>query len=371
MQNKTKELIGKLKKVCVNKKSGKWLCVWVCVLALVVAGCFSLTGCGSAEKLYLFNYGDYIDPAVYELFYEETGIQVIYDEYAAPEDMYAKFTSGAAAYDLICTSDYMMEKLIREERLAKIDFANIPNFANISETQKEASRAFDPELQYTVPHFWGTLGILYNTDKVTAEAVKSWDVLFDGSHAGSIIMPNSERDAFFVALTQLGYEANTTDEAQLRAAADLLKTQKKDVQAYLLDEAARVKIEAENADLAVIYNGEAYLAFENNDKLAFAIPEEGTCVWLDSFAIPKEAANPAYAEKFLDFLCREDIAAMNFEYIYYSTPNQAVLDSLDAEVLAEEAIFPDAGIHEKATVLKYLGAEVEQLYSQLWKNVKS
>ena len=352
-------------------KNGKRLMAAVCALLLLVMGCASLTGCSSAEKLYLFNYGDYIDPQVYDLFYEETGIRVVYDEYAAPEDMYAKFISGSAAYDLICSSDYMLEKLIREDRLTPVNFANVPNFANISQTQLEAAKAFDPEQKYTVPHFWGTLGILYNTKKVTAEEVKSWDVLFDGSHAGSIIMPNSERDAFYVALTKLGYDANTTDETQLREASALLKQQKADVQAYLLDEAARVKIEAENADLAVIYNGEAYLAFENNEDLAFAIPEEGTCVWMDAFAIPKDAPNAAYAEKFLDFLCREDIAAMNFEYIYYSTPNQAVIDGLDAEVLAEEAIFPDASIHEKATVLKYLGAEVEKLYSELWKNVKS
>lgn len=360
-----------MKKTGFVRNIRKRMVAGVCATAVMLFLCGAFTGCGGGEKLYLFNYGDYIDPQVYDLFYEETGIRVVYDEYAAPEDMYAKFVSGSAQYDLICSSDYMLEKLIREERLAPIDFTQVPNFANISENQKEASRAFDPELKYTVPHFWGTLGILYNTEKVTAEEVKSWDVLFDGSHAGSIVMPNSERDAFFVALTHLGYDANTTDETQLQAAADLLKGQKKDVQAYLLDEAARVKIEAENADLAVIYNGEAYLAFENNDKLAYAIPEEGTCVWLDAFAIPKNAPNAAYAEKFLDFLCREDVAAMNFEYIYYSTPNQAVIDGLDAEVLAETAIFPDPAIHEKATVLKYLGAEVEQLYSQLWKNVKS
>lgn len=360
-----------MKKTVRNGKIGKRVLTVFCAAVLATMGCASLSGCSSPEKLYLFNYGDYIDPEVYDLFREETGIEVVYDEYAAPEDMYAKFTSGSAAYDLICTSDYMLEKLIREERLAAVNWDNVPNFANISQTQLESAKAFDPELKYTVPHFWGTVGILYNTKKVTAEEVKSWNVLFDGSHAGNIIMPNSERDAFFVALTQLKYDANTTDEAKLRAASDLLKKQKGDVQAYLLDEAARVKVEAENADLAVIYNGEAYLAFENNPDLAYAIPEEGTCVWMDAFAIPKDAPNAAYAEKFLDFLCRADIAAMNFEYIYYSTPNQAVMDALDAEVLAEKAIFPDASIHEKATVLKYLGAETEALYSELWKNVKS
>lgn len=339
-------------------------------LTLVVLP-LSLSGCASSETLYLFNYGDYIDPEVYELFEKEHGIRVVYDEYAAPEDMYAKFTSGSAKYDLICTSDYMLQKLINEDLLAEIDFDNIENFSNISQNQLDATKSFDPDLKYTVPHFWGTLGILYNTETVKAEDIKSWDVVFSGKYKEKIIMPNSERDAFFVALTKLGYDANTTDKKQLEAAADLLRKQKGDVQAYLLDEAARVKVESGNADMAVIYNGEAYLAFENNDKLAFAIPEEGTCMWLDSFAIPKDAEHKDYAELFLNYLCSEEIATKNFEYIYYSTPNKAVLESLDEEIIAETAIFPDEAIFEKASIFKYLGTETEQLYSKLWKNVKS
>ena len=196
-------------------------------------------------------------------------------------------------------------------------------------------------------------------------------MLFNGKYADRIIMPNSERDAFFVALTKLGYDGNTKNEAELNAAADLLSKQKGDVQAYLLDEAARVKLESGNADIAVIYNGEAYLAFENNDKLAFAVPSEGTCIWMDAFAIPQNAENAAYAEQFLNFLCRADIAKMNFEYIYYSTPNQAVVDALDEEILSETAIFPHNSVYENATVFKYLGTEIEQLYSKLWKNVKA
>ena len=288
---------------------------------LALAASASLTGCSTSEKLYLFNYGDYIDPDVYDMFEKEYGIRVVYDEYAAPEDMYAKFISGTVSYDLICTSDYMLEKLIKENRLSEIDFEKVTNFSNIASAQKEATKSFDPELKYTVPHFWGTLGILYNTKTVDPEDVKSWDVLFSGKYSGKIIMPNSERDAFFVALKQLGYDPNTTNEDELTAASELLKSQKKDVQAYLLDEAARVKLEAENADIAVIYNGEAYLAFESNEDLAFAVPDEGTCIWVDSFAIPSDAKNKEYAQMFLDFLCRPDVAMKNFEYIYYSTPN--------------------------------------------------
>ncbi len=340
----------------------------VLVLAILP---LSLTACKSKEVLYLFNFGNYMDPEIYELFEKEYGIKIVYDEYSVPEDMYAKFTSGSAKYDLICTSDYMLEKLIQEDLLAEIDFDNIENYSNLSQNQLEASKAFDPELKYTIPHFWGTLGILYNTKTVKAEDVKSWDVVFSGKYADKLIMPNSERDAFFVALTKLGYDTNTTNKKELEAAADLLRKQKNDVQAYLLDQSARVKVESENADLAVVYSGEAYLAFENNPKLAFTIPEEGTCMWVDSFAIPKNAQNKEYAEKFLNFLCREEIAKLNFEYIYYSTPNQALVDSLDEKIVSNKAIFPDEKIFENSSVFKYLGAETEALYSKLWKNIKS
>ncbi len=355
------------KTTCIRKRTVAVLTALIFMMTL----CFSLGGCSAKETLYLFNYGDYICPDVYDLFEQETGIRVVYDEYAAPEDMYAKFTAGTAQYDLICTSDYMLEKLIDGGFVQPINFDNVPNFQNIAENQLTAAKFFDPDLQYTVPHFWGTLGILYNTQTVKKEDVSSWKCLFDGSYAGKIIMPNSERDAFFTALTYLGYDANTKNAEELQKAADLLAVQKTDVQAYLLDEAARVKLEAGNADIAVIYNGEAYLAMENNDALDFIVPSDGTCMWLDAFAIPANAENAAYAETFLDFLCREDIAAMNFEYIYYSTPNQAVLDSLDAEIRANTAIFPDETVVEKADVFCYLGEETEMLYSKLWKNVKS
>lgn len=346
--------------------------IFILAIALIVSLLgVVLTGCAQTEKLYLFNYGDYISPEVYELFEQEYGITVVVDEYGAPEDMYAKFVLGTAKYDLICSSDYMIEKLIAEGYLSELDYSAIPNFSNIDENQITSLKSFDTELKYTVPHFWGTVGLLYNTELVSEEDVKDWDVLFNGKYAGQIIMPNSERDAMFVALKHLGYDGNTTVKSELDAAAALLQAQKKDVQAYLLDEAARVKVEAENAAIAVIYNGEAYLAFENNDKLDFVVPESGTCIWMDAFAVPKDAQSKGNAELFLNFLCREDIAKINFEYIYYSTPNKAVKASLDEEVLSERAIFPADSVYENATVFKYLGKATEEYYATLWKEIKS
>lgn len=350
----------------------KWVKGTALVMALAVVLTVVFAGCSSSsEKLYIFAYGDYFDPDIVDMFEDEYGIEVVYEEYAAPEDMYAKATSGANDYDLICASDYIIEKMLQEDLLLPIDFANVPNFANIGDTYKEMSKSFDPELQYSVPHFWGTVGILYDRTKVSDEDVQSWSVLFDERFADQIIMPNSERDAMLPALKILGYDLNTTDTAELDEAANMLIEQKSLVQAYLLDEAARTKVSSGNAAMAVIYNGEAYLAFEENENVAYAVPQEGTNIWMDSWVIPNTCQHKESAEKFLDFMCREDIAAMNFDYIYYSTPNQAVYDSLDADVQSEKAIFPDQSVIDNSSVFKYLGSDTEKYYTDLWFKIKT
>ncbi len=350
----------------------KWVKGTALVMALAVVLTVVFAGCSSgSEKLYIFAYGDYFDPDIVDMFEDEYGIEVVYEEYAAPEDMYAKATSGANDYDLICASDYIIEKMLQEDLLLPIDFANVPNFANIGDTYKEMSKSFDPELQYSVPHFWGTVGILYDRTKVSDEDVQSWSVLFDERFADQIIMPNSERDAMLPALKVLGYDLNTTNTAELDEAANMLIEQKSLVQAYLLDEAARNKVSSGNAAMAVIYNGEAYLAFEENENVAYAVPQEGTNIWMDSWVIPNTCQHKESAEKFLDFMCREDIAAMNFDYIYYSTPNQAVYDSLDADVQSEKAIFPDQSVIDNSSVFKYLGSDTEKYYTDLWFKIKT
>ena len=350
----------------------KWVKGTALVMALAVVLTVVFAGCSSgSEKLYIFAYGDYFDPDIVDMFEDEYGIEVVYEEYAAPEDMYAKATSGANDYDLICASDYIIEKMLQEDLLLPIDFANVPNFANIGDTYKEMSKSFDPELQYSVPHFWGTVGILYDRTKVSDEDVQSWSVLFDEKYADQIIMPNSERDAMLPALKVLGYDLNTTNTAELDEAANMLIEQKSLVQAYLLDEAARTKVSSGNAAMAVIYNGEAYLAFEENENVAYAVPQEGTNIWMDSWVIPNTCQHKESAEKFLDFMCREDIAAMNFDYIYYSTPNQAVYDALDADVQSEKAIFPDQSVIDNSSVFKYLGSDTEKYYTDLWFKIKT
>ena len=344
----------------------------VLILALT-ASC--LTGCGgkNADKgdvVYVYNFGDYLDPDSLDMFEEETGIRVIYDEYETNEIMYPKVESGAVAYDVLCPSDYMIKKLIDEDFLQEINFDNIPNFKNIGDIYKEMSGDFDPGCKYSVPYCWGTLGILYNQSMVDEE-ITSWSRIFDEKYADSILMIDSVRDAFAIALKYLGYSLNSKDEEELEEAKNLLQDQYSLVQAYVLDQ-GRDKMINNEAALAVIYSGDAIYAANENPDLIYVVPDEGSNVWIDSWVIPKNAPNKENAEKFIDFMCRPDIALLNFEYLTYSTPNEAGRALIeDEEIRNSTVIYPGEDILRRCEAFSYLGEEMEELYNEKWEAVKS
>ena len=343
------------------------------LMLLGITFAITLTACGSSsskDKLTVLNYGKYIDSDVLDTFEKETGIKVEYEEYENPEEMYTKYKAGSIDYDLICTSDYMVQKLIGENEVQKIDFSKIPNYKNIDSTYLDFSKAFDPENKYTIPYFFGTVGILYNSKMVDASEVTSWNVLWDKKYSGQIIMENSVRDSFMVPLKKLGYSLNTTDENQLDEALDLLVDQKPLVYAYYVDESGDAMV-AENAALALVYSGEAAYAESLNDDLNYYVPDEGSNMWIDSWFIPKTCKNSTNAEKFLDFLCREDIAMKNFEYVYYATPNKAVYDALDKDVQEDQTIFPSNDTLNNCEIYSSLDSTSTTLYNDLWKKLKS
>lgn len=359
------------------------------LLSLIFAGilfCGLLAGCGGADAakdsaaaelaaaggddtIIVLNYGEYLDPSLLKTFEEETGIRVLYEEATTPEEMYSKYMGSTIAYDLICTSDYMAERLIKEEEAVEIDMDGMEYIGNIGERYWKMAESYDPGNRYSIPYFWGTVGILYDSSKIK-EPIDSWKVLFDGSYAGEIIMQNSIRDAYMCALKLKGYSLNTTDRKELAEAQEMLIAQKPDVEAYFVDE-VREEMVAGNATLSVIYSGEAYLANEYNENLQYVVPKEGSNVWVDSWVMMKKGKNHAGAERFLDFLCREDVAAMNFEYVYYPTPNQALYEELDDEVKEDPLIFPTEEALEKCEVYETLDEETMALYSQMWKELKT
>lgn len=292
------------------------------------------------------------------------------EEYITPENMYTKYRAGAIDYDLICTSDYMIEKLIQEGEVLELDYSNIPLSENLDSTYFDFSKSFDPENKYSIPYFFGTVGILYHKDMVDESKVNSWKILWDKEYSGQIIMADSVRDSFMVALKILGYSLNTTDDEQLKEAQDLLLEQKPLVYSYLVDEAQDEMI-SENAAMAVVYSGEAGYALEFNDKLAFSVPEEGSNMWIDSWFIPKSAKQKENAEKFLNFLCREDVSMMNFDYVYYATPNQKTKNSLDADLQENTTIFPPTETLNNCEVLKPLDDKATMKLNLLWKEIKA
>lgn len=324
----------------------------------------------NSEKVVVYNWGEYLDPEVLTLFEQETGIDVVYEEFETNEILYPKISSGAIAYDVICPSDYMIQRMIENDLLAEINFDNIPNVKNIGKDYMEQSRQFDPENKYSVPYCWGTVGILYNKTMVD-EPITSWSVLWDEKYKDNILMQDSVRDAFGVTLKYLGYSLNSTDLDELTEARDLLIKQKPLVQAYVIDQ-VRDKMIGNEAAIGVIYSGEAIYTQMENPDLEYVIPEEGSNIWIDSWVIPKNAENKENAEKFINFLCRPEIALMNFEYITYSTPNIEARKMIEDEAIRNSEIaFPDLSKYDNLETFQYLGTEADQTYGELWNQVKS
>lgn len=342
---------------------------------LVLLTSAALCGCASDKgvngQVIVYNWGEYIDPETIHMFEEESGIKVIYDEFETNESMYPKVESGAVAYDIACPSDYMISRMIQNGMLSEIDYDKMPNAKkNIGAQYYEQSRGFDPENKYAIPYCWGTVGILYNKTMVE-EPITRWAQLWDEKYADNILMQDSVRDAFMVAEKRNGFSMNTLDTEELEASKDLLIRQKPLVQAYVVDQ-VRDKMIGGEAAIGVIYSGEAIYTQKENPDLVYVIPEEGTNVWIDSWVILKNAPNKENAEKFIDFMCREDIALMNFEYITYSTPNVAARELIEEEdIKNSEIAFPDLSQYDNLETYVYLGEDGDYLYNELWKEVKA
>ena len=324
----------------------------------------------NSKKVVVYNWGEYLDPEILTMFEEETGIDVVYEEFETNEILYPKISSGAIAYDVICPSDYMIQRMIKNDLLAEINFDNIPNIKNIGKEYMDQSRQFDPENKYSVPYCWGTVGILYNKTMVD-EPVTSWSILWDEKYKDNILMQDSVRDTFGVTLKYLGYSLNSTDLDELTKARDLLIKQKPLVQAYVIDQ-VRDKMIGNEAAIGVIYSGEAIYTQKENPDLEYVVPEEGSNIWIDSWVIPKNAENKENGEKFINFLCRPDIALKNFEYITYSTPNTEARKMIEDESIRNSKIaFPDLSKYDNLETFQYLGTEADQTYGELWNQVKS
>ncbi len=346
----------------------------VFVMTFVATPFSSVTAANEKTVLRVYNWGEYISngddeslDVITEFESRNPDINVEYTTYATNEEMYAKIASGSADYDILIPSDYMIGKMIKEDMLVKLDYANIPNFSKIDDTFKNLE--FDPTNEYSVPYTWGTVGIIYNKTKVD-EVVDSWNILWDQKYTDQILMFNNPRDSFGIALKKLGYSQNTTDRAQLDEATALLKEQKSVIQAYVMDEIFP-KMTSGEAALAPYYAGDAITMISDNPDLDFVVPKEGSNTFVDSMVVLKTSKNKAVAEKFINFMLEDDIAKANIEYIGYSTPMSSVREILEDEVKNSHISYPSDEILAKCDTFTNLDDETSTYLQDSWTDVLS
>ena len=347
-------------------------------LAMMIAVTMLLTGCGnggSEERVVnVCSWGEYIDEDLIYQFEEETGIKVNYQTAESNEALYSLLKTGAGDYDVIVPSDYMIGRLIAEDMLAELNYDNIPNYSKIGDQYKGLS--YDPDNKYTVPYTWGTLGIIYNTTMVDEE-ITSWDAMFDEKYAGQVLMIRNSRDALAAALLDLGYDINTTDEAQIREAYQLLADAKSKgvYQSFVMDEIFG-KMEGGNAAIAMYYAGDYLTMLENNEDLAYVVPEEGSNWFVDAMCVLKDAQHKDEAEEWINFIAGTESSLANMDYIWYASPNTEALDQYPSyyeETYGEEL---DQGLYEimaapqevldRCTLYENLPADTLTLYNDLW-----
>ncbi len=349
------------------------------VLCMVLTlGCFAGVASAKGDKvtLYVYNWGQYIaegddDSVDVIAAFEEAypNIKVKYSTYDSNESMYAKLSGGGITVDVIIPSDYMIGRMRQEGMLQELNYDNIPNAQYIDPSFR--GMAYDPEDKYSVPYTWGTVGIIYNTKYVDEADVTGWELLWNEKYADKILMFDNSRDAFGIAEYLLGYDVNTTDEAELKACADKLAEQKPVVQQYVMDQIFDA-MENEEAWIAPYYAGDYLTMVEENEDLAFYRPaHQGYNVFIDAMCIPTCAQEKEAAELFINFMCSPEISAANLDFIGYSVPASESKQYMDEEVVNDPVSYPDAEELRNATSFDYLPEEVSRKMESLFMAVRN
>ena len=355
----------------------KVICVVLSVL-LAVSCLAGLSGCGSSKKttLYVYNWGQYISEgddgsldviAAFEEAYPN--IRVQYSTYDSNEIMYSKLSNGGITVDVIIPSDYMIGRMVQEGMLEELNFDNIPNYQYIDDSFKNTS--YDPENKYSVPYTWGTVGIIYNTKYVDEADVTGWELLWNEKYAGKILMFDNSRDAFGIAEYLLGYDVNTTDEAELQDCAAKLAEQKPVVQQYVMDQIFDA-MENEEAWIAPYYAGDYLTMVEENPDLAFYRPTaQGYNMFIDAMCIPTCCQEKKAAETFINFLCSPEISSANMAFLGYSVPSTAAKELMDPEVANSDVAYPEADTLATGTSFNYLPEETSRYMESLFMEVRN
>ncbi len=365
---------------CQKYNSRTLKALFCCIFALISFSLFSLsafkteTYADETVTLNVYNWGQYISDGtdgyidvIAEFEKKYPNIKVNYLTYDSNETLYTKLKTGGASYDVIIPSDYMIEKLIREDMLLELDLDNIPNYSLIDDSFKNME--YDPEGKYSVPYTWGYVGIIYNSDYVNEEDATGWELLWNTTYAGKILMFDNCRDSFAITEAMLGYSVNTEDEEELNAVTEKLKEQKNLVQSYVMDQIFGA-MERSEAWIAPYYAGDYLMMAEENESLKFIAPE-GYNLFVDAACIPSCAEHQYEAELFINFLCEPEISGPNLEYLGYSTPISAAKEYMDPDAASNEIAYPDDVQLSKGQSFTALSTEGNQLMNELWLSVKT
>jgi spermidine/putrescine transport system substrate-binding protein len=338
---------------------------------LALLGLLSACGRRSSEnELVIYIWTEYMDPDIITAFEEEFGVTVVFDYYESNEEMMARLQAGGTSqYDLAFPSDYIMPSLVELNLVQPLNHDLIPNKANLSPNFVDPP--FDPGNRFTVAYQWGTVGLIFDKDKLGAD-VDSWGALFENEAGHPFMLFDSEREQIAVALAYLGFSMNTLDLDELQAAADLLIRAKNSphFRGFAGNVDARNQVVAGNVAMSLAYNGDALRVLEDHDNIGFVNPREGTVLWVDSFVIPSRAPNPELAHEFINFMLRPEIAAQLTNWTMYATPVEPALALVDPELLENPAVFPTPEVRTRLQYIEDLG-ENNRVISELWQMIKT
>lgn len=340
-----------------------------CVLIICMVAGISQASKGGRKVLHVYNAGEYINPDLITQFENEYGCTIMYETFESNEMMYTKLSSGES-YDVIIPSDYMIERLIKEDYLQPIQWELISNKENLMvEVQ---NKSYDPGNVYSAPYFWGTVGILYNKNVVSQEDLAAgWDVLMNEKYKGNIYMYDSERDSFMVALKALGYSMNTHDEDEINAAYDWLITQRDTMDPVYAGDDVIDNMITGNKAMAIVYSGDAAYIMTENEDMGYYTPQEGTNIWYDAMVITKDCQETELAHEFIDFMLRDDVALANTEHVGYSSCVASAFEEMQVTTYeGVNAYVPDTE-NKNNEIFAYQEADIKKIFAELWTKVKA
>lgn len=322
---------------------------------------------GGKDTITVYNWGEYIDPDLLKQFTEETNIKVIYETFDSNEAMMTKIEQGGTSYDIAVPSEYAIEQMKEKNLLQPLDHSKLPNLEHID--PYFLNLAYDPNNEYSIPYFWGTVGIAFNPSLLDGQTFESWDNLWDPSLKEKVFIVDSAREVIGMGLNSFGYSLNSTDENELLQATDKLKELTPNVKAIIGDEITQLMVQ-EEAAISLTWSGQAADMMFENENIDYIVPSEGSNLWFDNMVIPKTSANIDGAHQFINFMLDPEVAAQNADYVGYSTPNLSAIDIMDPEVTSDERFYPTEEMRDHLEVYKNLGLETLGFYNQLFLEFK-